>query len=82
MAFANSNAKIVSFVNVGKIEMPEDHFIRTLSDIDIKKIEAPIDSRHDSRYDLFDFYEFTLTSKSFFRNQVSKYFHNHILLGF
>ena len=80
IAFANSSAKIPSFVNVGKIEMPEDHFIRTLSDIDIKKIPAPMDPRHHEIYDLFDFYEFTITSKSFFRNQVNIFTTNNLLL--
>ena len=81
MAMANKDAKILHLVNKGKIEMPEEYFIRTLSDIDIRKIEAPMDSRHYDLYDLFDFYEFTITSKSFFRNQVNKYVHNHFLLG-
>ena len=52
------------------VTMPEEYFTRTLSGIDIKKIPAPIDHNIYQLYELFDFYEFTLTAPSFYRNQV------------
>ena len=53
--------------------MPEEHFIRTVTDLDVKKIPAPMDPIHYELYDLFDFYEFSVTSRSFYRSQVSTY---------
>ena len=50
--------------------MPEEYFIRSISGIDIKKIPAPIEQNIYQLYELFDFYEFTLTAPSFYRNQV------------
>ena len=52
------------------VTMPEEYFIRSLSGIDIKKIPAPIEHNIYQLYELFDFYEFTLTAPSFYRNQV------------
>ena len=54
--------------------MEDEYFNRTLSDIDIRKIPAPMDPKHHQLYDLFDFYEFTLTAQSFYRNQARHIF--------
>ena len=71
----NRISKRQQFTNldgVGKtrVTMPEEYFTRSLSGCDIKKIPAPIDHNIYQLYELFDFYEFTLTSPSFYRNQV------------
>ena len=64
-----------------RVTMPEEYFIRTLSGIDIKKIPAPMDHNIYQLYELFDFYEFTLTSPSFYRNQVDKNNLNYYFSG-
>jgi len=77
MAFANRISKRQQFTNLDgngktRVTMPEEYFIRTLSGINIKKIPAPMDHNICQLYELFDFYEFTLTSPSFYRNQIRR----------
>jgi len=82
MAFANRISKHQKFTNLDgngnrapgntTVTMPEEYFIRSLSGIDIKKIPAPIEHNIYQLYELFDFYEFTLTAPSFYRNQIRR----------
>lgn len=54
-----------------EVIVPEkEHFDRDISNINLRKIPAPMHPVHYPIYDNFDFYEFSVTSKSFFRSQV------------
>ena len=52
------------------VKMPEEYFHRKIDEITFRKVEPPMSAKVQPIYDLFDFYEFTITATSFYRSQV------------
>ena len=70
-AFSNKEAQVQKFEGSRqKIVMPEEYFQREIDAVTFTKIQPPFSSKLNPIYDLFDFYEFTITASSFYRNQV------------
>ena len=72
-SFASNKARLQTFINIGTVEMPAEFFIRDIIHIDLKQMAAPPFSpvTIQSDCDIFDYYEMTITSPSFYRNQVN-----------
>ena len=70
-AFSNKEAQVQKFEGSRqKVVMPEEYFQREIDAVTFSKIPPPFSSKLNPIYDLFDFYEFTITASSFYRNQV------------
>ena len=70
-AFSNKDAQILKLNGARiKMEMPEEYFHRKIDEVTFSKISTPFSTQLNPIYDLFEFYEFSITASSFYRNQV------------
>ncbi len=70
-SFATANAKNLRLTGGRRLKVDvEDHFNRNIVKAGLKQVAKPICSSHCDIYEYFDFYEFTVSSRSFYRNQV------------
>ena len=74
-AFSCKDAREQKLRASGELEyklhtMPEDYFHRKIDEVTFRKIDPPMSAKVQPIYDYFDFYEFTISSTSFYRSQV------------
>lgn len=70
-AFSNRDAQILKLDGSRqRVIVPAEEFHRKIDEVTFAQIPPPSSTKFNPIYDLFDFYEFSITASSFYRNQV------------